>query len=71
MAKATLSFDLDDQDDKLAFHRAALALELALVLWDVDQRLRETDKYGKEAMTREEFRIVLGNNGIDLDQLVR
>lgn len=33
--KATLSFNLDDQDDKIAHMRAVKSLDMALVLWEL------------------------------------
>ena len=44
--KAILEFDLDEHDDRVAHLRAVKALDMALVLWDIDQYLRGLIKHG-------------------------
>jgi hypothetical protein len=44
--KAILEFNLDEHDDKVAHLRAVKALDMALVLWDIDQYLRGLIKHG-------------------------
>lgn len=39
--RATLSFDLDDQDDRRAHLRCVKAEDMALLLWHYQHRLRE------------------------------
>lgn len=46
MAKATLVFNLDNPDDRLAHMRAVKATDLACALWDIDQFLRNHLKHG-------------------------
>jgi len=46
MAKATLVFNLDNPDDRLAHMRAVKATELASALWDIQEFLRNHLKYG-------------------------
>ncbi len=70
MSKGTLEFDLNDIDEKQAFFRAAKALDLALTLLNISNRLRETDKYDKAPITREEFFEILGDNNINLDEIL-
>lgn len=43
--KATLEFDLNEQDDVYAHKRCVKALDLALVLFEYEQYLRERLKY--------------------------
>lgn len=44
--KAILEFNLDEHDDRVAHLRAVKALDMALVLWDIDQYLRGLIKHG-------------------------
>jgi hypothetical protein len=44
--KAILEFNLDEHDDQVAHLRAIKALDMALVLWDMDQYLRGLIKHG-------------------------
>ena len=44
--KAILEFDLNEHDDQVAHLRAIKALDMALVLWDMDQYLRGLIKHG-------------------------
>jgi hypothetical protein len=39
MAKATLTFDLDDPEDKASFAMASKAQSLTWVIWDLDEYL--------------------------------
>ncbi len=41
MAKATLEFDLNDFDDKMAHKRAVKSTDLALALWEIEMNLRK------------------------------
>ena len=41
MAKATLEFDLNDFDDKMAHLRAIKSTDLALALWEIEVNLRK------------------------------
>jgi hypothetical protein len=52
MAKITLEFDgIEEQDDA----RTALdGYKWKLAVWDIDQKLRETTKYGMSAIKRNE-----------------
>ena len=44
--KAILEFNLDEHDDRVSHLRAVKALDMALVLWDIDQYLRGLIKHG-------------------------
>lgn len=39
--KAIIEFDLDNEEDKMAYKRANKSLEMALVLWDIKHNLRK------------------------------
>lgn len=41
MAKATLEFDLNDSDDRMAHLRAVKSTDLALVIWELEYNLRK------------------------------
>lgn len=41
MAKATLEFNLDDSDDRMAHLRAIKSTDLALVIWEFEYNLRK------------------------------
>ena len=41
MAKATLEYNLDDHDDKMAHKRAVKSTDLALALWEIEMNLRK------------------------------
>jgi len=45
--KATLEFDLDNVDDKMAHQRCVKSLDMALVLWEIKHNL-ERNIYDKE-----------------------
>ncbi len=49
MAKATLEFDLNDFDDKMAHKRAVKSTDLALALWEIEMNLRKKLERGLEA----------------------
>jgi len=69
MTKAILKFDLSDPDDLTDFRCMSKARDMAIALWDIDQRLRSTDKHGQAPITREEFYEIVKGRGIDLDEL--
>jgi hypothetical protein len=76
--KAILEFDLDEGQDKMAHLRCVKALNMAIVLWDMDQYLRGLIKYGEldDAIhktledTRGKLREIMSENSIDLDELI-
>ena len=46
MSKATLTFDLSDSDDRLEFERMTKAIDMAMVLWEIDMNgYRKFTKY--------------------------
>ena len=79
MAKAILEFDLNEPDDVTAHKRVIKALDMAIVLWDMDQYLRSQIKYNdnltSEAYdvlekTREQLREFMNQHNVDLDELL-
>ena len=53
--KAILEFDLNEPEDVTAHKRAVKALDLALVIWDMDQYLRAQTKYAPDDMSQEVY----------------
>lgn len=55
MAKAILEFNLDDPDDVIAFKRANKALDMAMVLFEIQNNFKK--KCMRELEAKEEFGI--------------
>lgn len=53
--KAILEFDLNDADDITSHKRCVSALEITLVLWDIDQHLRSMTKHAPDSMSQETY----------------
>jgi hypothetical protein len=78
--KATLEFDLNEQEDVTAHKRAVKALDMAVALWDIDQYLRTQVKYN-EALSqeahdafesaREKFYEILNERNINIDDILQ
>ena len=80
--KAILEFNLDEGEDRTAHLRAVKALDMTIVLWDMDQYLRSQMKYGTKdgelsddaykalENAREELRGFMEDRGINLDELL-
>ena len=69
MAKAFFKFDLNELDDLQEFHCMSKAKNLVAALWEVGARIRESEKYGKEAISLHEFYELLSDRDINLDEL--
>jgi hypothetical protein len=77
MPQATLTYNLGEHDEKIAFERSAKALDLCAVLSDMDQEFRRKLKYEElsdEVYTnvenlREFLHSSLAEHGVDLDRL--
>lgn len=73
---AQLNFNLDELDDQRAHMRCVKALDLVLALWDIDQVLRDTVKYGEGIQAtycqevRDKFWDILRDRDINLDELI-
>jgi 3-isopropylmalate dehydratase small subunit len=57
MAKAILEFDLSEPDDRMAFKRANKALDMTLVLFEIQNNFRK--KCMRELEAKEEFGLKL------------
>lgn len=79
--KAILEFDLNQEDDDVAHKRAVKALDLCIVLWDIDQYLRSQTKYAPDDMpeeaynaldkAREKFYEIMNERNVSLDELLK
>ena len=64
MATATLTFDLNDPDDRMEHYRCVKSLDMALVIWDIMEKQRYSfNKLDTTNMTVEDI-IVWWNKGI-------
>ena len=78
--KGILEFDLDERFDVEAHKRAVKSLDLAMVLYDMDQYLRAQTKYAPDSMpsevydalieTRDKLHEIMSERSIDLDELI-
>ena len=81
MAKATLTYDLNDPDDRIEHLRAVKATDMALVIWDfvynskkgMEYQIEEYkyDAYQVLDKMLEIFRDELADHGIVIDDLVK
>jgi hypothetical protein len=79
--KAILEFDLNEPDDVHAHKRCVQALDLAIMLWDIEGELRKLTKYAPDSMSQEtydeldKFRTwfyeTMNEKNISLDDLLR
>jgi len=80
MSKATLTFDLDDRDDRMEFERMMKARDMAMALWELDMNgYRKFTKYNErqegayqEGIEEvfEYIRELLKEHQIDVEQLI-
>ena len=80
MSKATLTFDLDDRDDRIEFERMMKARDMAMALWELDMNAyRKFTKYNErqegayqEGIEEvfEYIRELLKEHQIDVEQLI-
>jgi len=73
MATATITYDLNDHDDRIAHYRATISMDIAMVLREYDQYLRSEYKYGEKEEAyayREKFNQFLNERNIDLDKII-
>lgn len=80
MSKATLTFDLNDSDDRMDFERMMKAKDMAMMLWEIDMNgYRKFTKYNErqegayqEGIEEvfEYFRQLLKEHNIDVEQLI-
>jgi hypothetical protein len=78
--KAKLEFDLDNPDDKMAHMRCVKATDMALMLWDIKQKIRSKLKYNEDLsedefhqweVMQDEFYSIASDYGINLDELIQ
>ena len=69
----TLQFNLDDKDDRMAHLRATKSLDMALVIWDINQKVRywikNLDTINPETIQEEIFEIY-EKYDINIDTLI-
>jgi hypothetical protein len=80
MSKATLTFDLNDSDDRMEFERMMKARDMAMLLWEIDMNgYRKFTKYNdrqegayQEGIEEvfEYFRALLSHHEIYVEQLI-
>jgi hypothetical protein len=80
MSKATLTFDLNDSDDRMDFERMMKAKDMAMLLWEIDMNgYRKFTKYNdrqegayQEGIEEvfEYFRALLSHHEIYVEQLI-
>jgi hypothetical protein len=81
--KATLEFDLDELDDRMAHLRCVKSTDMAIVLFEIMSNLRKRVEYELESLEADSdqfdgayvvFRRIgelLDEHGIDIDELIR
>jgi len=78
--KAKLEFDLDNADDKMEHMRCVKATDMALMLWDIKQKIRSKLKYSNDLsedelhqweVMQDEFYSIADDYGINLDLLIQ
>lgn len=73
MATATITYDLNDYEDRMAHYRAVMSLDLVLAILEFDEYLRGEYKHNDKPEAyeyRKKLREILGEENIDLDKLV-
>lgn len=85
MAKATLEYNLDDSDDRMAHLRAIKSTDLALVIWEIEYNLRkriereleakefkneEVSNYDVIDICMENINRTIHDHNIDIDDLI-
>ena len=78
--KANLKFDLDNPEDRVDHMRCVKATDMALMLWDIKQKIRSKLKYSDDLsedelhqweVMQDEFYSIADDYGINLDLLIR
>ena len=78
--EAILKFNLDNADDKMEHMRCVKATDMALMLWDIKQKIRRKLKYGDDLseselhqweVMQDEFYSIADDYGINLDELIQ
>ena len=78
--KAKLEFDLDNPDDRMGHMRCVKETDMALMLWDIKQKIRSKLKYSDDLsedelhqweVMQDEFYSIADDYGINLDLLIQ
>ena len=78
--EAILKFNLDNPDDKIEHMRCVKATDMALMLWDIKQKIRSKLKYSNDLsedelhqweVMQDEFYSIADDYGINLDLLIQ
>ena len=85
MAKATLEFDLNDPDDKMAHLRCVKSTDMAIALFEIEMNLKKkmereleakemrgetVDPYDSIQMIMEYILETIHENGINIEELI-
>lgn len=76
--KAILEFDLNDQDDIVSHYRCTLSLNMAIVLYEIDELLRSSLKYEDLSQSeyvkienlRDKYYELMNDNAIQLSKIL-
>lgn len=77
--EAILKFNLDNPDDKIDHMRCVKATDMALMLWDIKQKIRSKLKYSYDLsedelhqweVMQDEFYSIADSYGINIDELI-
>jgi hypothetical protein len=77
---ATLTFDLNDHDERQAHMRCVKALDMAIALWDIENKLKDRcegilsrypEQYQKGLdVALEHVRMIISDHNINLNELI-
>ena len=67
--KAILEFDLNDNDDREAHLRCVKSLEMAIVIWNIQQVIRGIDKHDYDLETVRE-KVLECMEDINIDEIL-
>ena len=67
--KATLEFNLDDVEDRMAHYRCVKALDMALALWQIKQLFYNRDD--EEGISVDKLLAIFEDYNIEIEELTR
>ena len=67
--KATLEFNLDDIEDRMAHYRCVKALDMALALWQIKQLFYNRDD--EEGISVDKLLAIFEDYNIEIEELTR
>lgn len=75
--KAILEFDMNDSDDIVSHYRCTVSLNMAIVLYEIDELLRSSlyedlsqSEYDKIEKLRDRYYELMTDNGIQLSKIL-